>query len=39
MDLFQGTLKTSLIMGIKKSAEYESIPTKIEEKYFTVIRL
>ena len=27
--LFQGTIKTSYIKGIKNSAEYENIPTKI----------
>ena len=38
-ELFQGTIKTSYIKGIKNSAEYESIPTKVESKSFTVIRL
>lgn len=39
LNLFQGTLKTSYIKGIKNSAEYESIPTKIESKNFTMIKL
>jgi U4/U6.U5 tri-snRNP-associated protein 2 len=38
-DLFQGTIKTSYVKGIKNSAEYESLPTKVESKPFTVIRL
>lgn len=39
MGLFQGTIKTSYIKGIKNSSEYESLPTKVESKNFTVIRL
>jgi hypothetical protein len=30
LELFQGTIKTSYIKGIKNSAEYESLPTKVE---------
>lgn len=29
MGLFQGTIKTSYIKGIKNSSEYESLPTKV----------
>jgi len=39
VNLFQGTIKTSYIKGIKNSAEYESAPTKVEDKTFTVIKL
>lgn len=39
LSLFQGVIKTSYIKGIKNSAEYESLPTKVETKMFSVIRL
>jgi U4/U6.U5 tri-snRNP-associated protein 2 len=39
LDLFQGSIKTSYIKGIKNSADYENVPTKVESKRFTVIRL
>jgi hypothetical protein len=37
--LFQGSLKTSYIKGIKNSADYESVPTKVETKLFTILKL
>ena len=37
--LFQGTIKTSYIKGIKNSAEYEAIPSKVESKSFSIIKL
>lgn len=38
-NLFQGSLKTSLVMGIKNSADYEDCASKVEVKPFTVVRL
>lgn len=32
-------MKISFIKGIKDSSEYESIPTKIEESCFTILKL
>lgn len=37
--LFEGQIKTSFIRGIKDSAEYESIPEKVETKNFVTLRV
>lgn len=37
--MFKGKLKISIIKGIKDSYEYESIPSKVDDVPFTILKL